>query len=68
MTTNGLGHRRILRDGLVVEQAVRFLEEGIAPERCEDGHHALGSAGTGERCGSCTLGRELFERDGRFAA
>jgi pimeloyl-ACP methyl ester carboxylesterase len=68
VTTSGLGHRRILRDGLVVEQAVRFLEEGIAPERCEVCHRALGSAGRGERCGSCALGRELFEREGRFAA
>lgn len=68
VTTHGLGHRGILRDGGVVEQAVRFLEEGIAPERCEACRSALGSAGTGKLCGRCALGRDLFERDSRFAA
>ncbi len=68
VSTEGLGHRRILRDAGVIEQAVRFLEEGIRPARCERCRRALGSAGTGELCGSCVLGRELFERETRFAA
>ncbi|MFI5180170.1 MAG: alpha/beta hydrolase [Thermoanaerobaculia bacterium] len=68
VTTCGLGHRRTLRDSAVIEQAVRFLEDGIAPGRCEKCHGALGSAGSGTFCGSCALGSELFERDGRFAA
>jgi len=68
VTTHGLGHRRILRDRGVVEQVVRFLEEGIAPERCEVCSRGLGTAGTGTLCGSCGLGRELFEPDSRFAA
>ncbi len=68
VTTHGLGHRRILRDPAVVERAVRFLEEGIVPERCEGCRGALGGAGTRRFCGSCLLGRELFERDGRHAA
>jgi pimeloyl-ACP methyl ester carboxylesterase len=68
VTTTGLGHRRILRDGAVVEQAVRFLEDGIAPKRCEVCRDAIGNAGSGELCEDCALGRELFGRDGRFAA
>lgn len=68
VTTNGLGHRRILREGGVVDQAVRFLEEGIAPARCESCRQALGNEGTGKLCGSCVVGGELFERDRRFAA
>ena len=68
VTTHGLGHRRILRDEDVIEQAVRFLEEGIVPARCESCGRALGGAGTGELCGSCVLGRELFTPDSRFAA
>jgi pimeloyl-ACP methyl ester carboxylesterase len=68
VTTNGLGHRRLLRDGAVVERAVRFLAEGIAPKRCEVCHDALGGAGTGTLCGSCALGRDLFERGSRSAA
>lgn len=68
LTTHGLGHRGILRDRDVIEQTVRFLAEGIAPLRCEICRQALGSAGTVELCGSCLLGRELFERERRFAA
>ena len=68
VTTRGLGHRRILRDPGVVAGAVRFLEEGIAPARCTSCHRALGTLGTGSLCGSCLVGRELFEADGRFAA
>ncbi len=67
-TTHGLGHRRILRDPGVVAEAVRFLEEEIVPDRCEGCTHALGTAGTENLCGTCVLGRELFERDRRFAA
>ena len=68
VTTRGLGHRRILRDPEVVARAVRFLEEGIAPARCANCRRALGTAGTGSLCGSCLVGRELFESNGRFAA
>jgi pimeloyl-ACP methyl ester carboxylesterase len=68
VSTDGLGHRRILRDRAVVGLTVRFLAEGITPERCEGCRHALGSAGTSALCGACVLGRELFERERRFAA
>jgi len=68
VSTQGLGHRRILRDPDVVEQAVHFLEEGIRPARCAGCRLPLGSAGTRELCGNCALERELFDRDRPFAA
>ena len=68
VATRGLGHRRILRDPAVVTQAVRFLADGIAPARCAGCTRALGGAGTSALCGTCVLGRELFDRDRRFAA
>ena len=67
-TTSGLGHRAILRDPGVVDLTVRFLAEGILPARCESCLRALGAAGTAALCGSCVLGRELFDRESRFAA
>jgi pimeloyl-ACP methyl ester carboxylesterase len=67
-TTHGLGHRRILRDAGVVARAVGFLEEDVVPARCAGCKHALGTAGTDDFCGTCVLGRELFERGRRFAA
>jgi pimeloyl-ACP methyl ester carboxylesterase len=67
-TTHGLGHRRILRDPGVVARAVSFLEEEVVPARCAGCRHALGSSGTDDICGTCVLGRELFERERRFAA
>ena len=68
VTTGGLGHRRILRDPGLVGEAVRFLEEGIAPARCENCGRAIGSAGSGDLCGDCVLGKELFRGGSRFAA
>ena len=67
-TTRGLGHRRILRDAGVVARAVGFLEEDLPPTRCASCGRALGTAGTEDLCGTCALGRELFERERRFAA
>ena len=67
-STHGLGHRRVLRDPAVVERAVSFLEEVVAPARCSGCTRALGTAGTEDLCGTCVLGRELFEPDRRFAA
>lgn len=68
VTTRGLGHRGVLRDPRAVARAVRFLEEDVAPSRCEGCAHALGTAGTENLCGTCVLGRELFDRESRFAA
>jgi pimeloyl-ACP methyl ester carboxylesterase len=68
VATEGLGHRRLLRDGRVVGMTVRFLEEGIAPDRCAACRRARGTAGTAALCGDCVLGRDLFERDRRSAA
>jgi pimeloyl-ACP methyl ester carboxylesterase len=67
-TTRGLGHRRVLRDPAVVARAISFLEEDVAPARCSGCTRALGTAGTEDLCGTCVLGRELFEPDRRFAA
>ena len=55
LTTDGLGHRRILRDGAVIEQAVTFLQQ--APTLETTPFH-----GEGPR----SLERQLFDRDLRM--
>ena len=57
LSTEGLGHRRILRDPKVIEAAIAFLDR----DRCE-AHHRPRSDG---RCDACGLERDLFERSDR---
>jgi pimeloyl-ACP methyl ester carboxylesterase len=53
LATRGLGHRRILRDAVVVDAAVRFVSEG---------------AGVAYRTEAERLESDLFDRRGRWAA
>jgi pimeloyl-ACP methyl ester carboxylesterase len=64
VTTAGLGHRRILKDGAVVERVVRFLATRDGPH---DRTCAHGRAADGHRCPACTLEADLFNRDARRA-
>ncbi len=65
ITTEGLGHRRILRDPAVAVHAASFVAERLA--RCACGRLASGESSIGPVCGSCALERELFDRHGRAA-
>jgi len=57
VTTEGLGHRRILRDASVVSQAVEFVAAGLATyEPCQ--HGVL----TRTDCHTCGLEQSLFQR------
>ncbi len=65
--TSALGHRRILRDRAVIERSVAFLT--IQSGAAENGSFATCTHGTDERlCSTCTLERELYERDTRVHA
>ncbi len=75
--TEGLGHRRIVRDPAVVAEAMEFLNErGTAPRRreaeagvacpsCGEPLSAAAVALPGE-CEACALERDLFDRDLRW--
>jgi pimeloyl-ACP methyl ester carboxylesterase len=69
VATNGLGHQRILRDPEVVARAVEFVS-GVAQkpgERCP--HRELETwDDDGLLCPTCTIERELFDREARLAA
>jgi pimeloyl-ACP methyl ester carboxylesterase len=60
VTTDGLGHRRILRDAAVAEEAAAFLAAHLP--RCSCGRLAAGSDG---RCAGCALDADLADRAGR---
>lgn len=67
ITTEGLGHNRILNDPSVIERSVAFIAGEI--QRTE---HTCKSCGTTaplkqEFCQECTLSRELFDRTQRWA-
>jgi pimeloyl-ACP methyl ester carboxylesterase len=63
VSTEGLGHRRILRDGGVIAEAVAFVIERLP--RCACGRIAA-TRGHGEaRCLSCALSDDLWSREGR---
>ncbi len=64
--TDGLGHRRILRDGAVVEAVVAFLA-GALP-RCETCGRLAARPGRSPRCDGCQMASELWDRDGRGAS
>lgn len=64
--TEGLGHRRILRDAGVVEAVTAFLA-GALP-RCGSCGRLAARAGQPPRCDGCQLAAELWEREGRGVA
>ena len=65
MTTERLGHRRILRDPAVAAHAASFVAERLA--RCGCGRLASQDSSVGPACAACALERDLFERPGRAA-
>lgn len=66
LTTDGLGHRRILREPAVTGRAAQFVAERLA--RCRCGRLAVEGGGTERRCAGCSLERELFDPSTRWAA
>jgi pimeloyl-ACP methyl ester carboxylesterase len=63
-TTNGLGHRGILRDRSVGKSIASFVSEHLAP--CGCGRLAQPHpAGAAPACAQCELERELFEPSSR---
>jgi pimeloyl-ACP methyl ester carboxylesterase len=60
--TTGLGHNGALRNPAVIAEAVAHLAG--RPALCACG----AAADDGESCAACRLDRELFDRDGRWAA
>ena len=63
-TTDGLGHRRILRDAAVAARAAAFVAERLA--RCPCGKLASGASERGQLCEGCLLAEDLFDRRGRW--
>jgi pimeloyl-ACP methyl ester carboxylesterase len=62
VTTEGLGHRRILRDEGVVRQVADFVRAGVpTPDACEHG------IVTRAACATCALEQHLFQRVERTA-
>ncbi len=59
-TTEGLGHRRILRHPEAVQRVAAFVVRHLG--RCACGRLASEDDGTGELCATCALERELFHR------
>ncbi len=62
LTTEGLGHKGILRNASVADRASAFVLGHLG--RCGCGRLAR----DGGRCGGCALERELYERSGRAAS
>ncbi len=69
-TTDGLGHRRILRNPAVVTRAAAFLAEHLTT-RCSapgcDRPVCPSWDGKGRLCASCAVAADLFDRSGRQA-
>jgi hypothetical protein len=63
LATDGLGHRRVLRDPGVVEAVAAFVL-GRMP-RCECGRLALAAADGAPRCETCLLAVHLAHREER---
>jgi pimeloyl-ACP methyl ester carboxylesterase len=61
--TEGLGHRRILRDPAVADVIAAFLAGRIA--RCGCGRLAVGEAAGEPRCATCLLSVYMADRGGR---
>lgn len=66
LTTEGLGHRRILREPAVTGRAAAFVAEHLG--RCRCGRPAVEGGGTDGRCFRCSLERELFDPSTRWVA
>jgi pimeloyl-ACP methyl ester carboxylesterase len=64
-TTEGLGHRRILRDPGVVARAASFVAERVG--RCSCGRPASAQPAALGLCARCALERELFDPSSRWA-
>jgi hypothetical protein len=65
LATEGLGHRRILRDPAVVAETVAFVVARLA--RCACGRLARAHAGGAPRCATCLLELHLRDREARGA-
>ncbi len=65
VTTEGLGHRRILGDPSIAAHAASFVAERLV--RCGCGRLASRDSSVGPMCAACDLERELFERPDRAA-
>jgi pimeloyl-ACP methyl ester carboxylesterase len=67
--TDGLGHRRILRDARTIAAAVEFVVARLP--RCGCGRlawtRACGTADGEARCAGCVVAEELWDRGGRRA-
>ena len=63
LTTDGLGHRRVLRDAGVVAEAAGFVLERLP--RCACGRLATGQHPGEPRCASCLLSLHLGSRGTR---
>jgi pimeloyl-ACP methyl ester carboxylesterase len=61
--TEGLGHRRVLRDRAVIEEATGFVLSRLA--RCECGRLAQSLADGAPRCETCSLALHLADRASR---
>jgi pimeloyl-ACP methyl ester carboxylesterase len=64
-TTEGLGHRRILRDPWVLARAAEFAVEHLG--RCSCGRPASGEGWAPGLCARCSLDQELFDPSSRLA-
>jgi pimeloyl-ACP methyl ester carboxylesterase len=62
-STDGLGHRRILRDGGVAAEAAQFVADRI--QRCGCGRFACAASGEQRLCDGCLLAEDMFDRRGR---
>lgn len=63
VSTDGLGHRRILRDPRIVAEATSFVVERLA--RCECGRLASSVRYGSPRCASCRLALYLADPEAR---
>jgi hypothetical protein len=64
LSTEGLGHRRVLRDAAVVDDVVAFVTAHLP--RCACGRLAVEGRRGGElRCAGCALAEELWSRERR---
>jgi pimeloyl-ACP methyl ester carboxylesterase len=64
VSTEGLGHGRILRDESVAASTAAFVWKHLA--RCACGRLAEDDGGPEARCAQCALERELFHRPSRW--
>jgi pimeloyl-ACP methyl ester carboxylesterase len=65
LATDGLGHRRLLRDPAVVAEAVAFVVARLP--RCGCGRLARARAAGAPRCAGCLLDLHLRDREARAA-